>query len=546
MSSGEKRQYPPRSDRFRKITDSHPDTKTLPAAFEDALAGRIEENSPASLTDTPMENTAVEVAEPDLTKEPSPRFEELVFETGQSELDAVDNPGQKTTDLADNGTDTGAGLQLEPGQDPNRTGETETGETQTSGAIRIPAIDPDSLSEEELEQLVQQRISLRDREPNYTPGPQTQMLMQRSAQARKNRRSRRRKRRIITTLVIFSVIFAVVGVSYVAVKELGGVSALFSSSSDYEGEGHGEIVIEIPKGATGSQIGEILASKNVVKSADTFTKVFKNNVYAQGIQAGRYRMALEMSAEAALARMLDPHYKADLTITVPEGFTLAQVRERLISKGNFSAEEVDKALQDPAALGLPKQANGNLEGWLGADSYILDQDESVTSVLKRMVVRQVKILEDAKVAEKDWETVLIKASILEREASRKEDRGKVARVIENRLKGENETAGYLMMDSTILYGLGRSGGIPSPEEIQDASNAYNTYKHAGLPPTPIGSPGLEAIKAVLNPTPGDWLYFVTVNLETGDTRFAKTGAEHEENIKLLNQYCKEHANQCGH
>ena len=101
------------------------------------------------------------------------------------------------------------------------------------------------------------------------------------------------------------------------------------------------------------------------------------------------------------------------------------------------------------------------------------------------------------------------------------------------------------MDSTVLYGLGRSGGIPAPEEATDPNNQYNTYVHPGLPPGPIGSPSEDAIKAVLNPPAGSWLYFVTVNLDTGETLFSSTSEEQAANTKKLNDYCAKNKDTCN-
>ena len=146
----------------------------------------------------------------------------------------------------------------------------------------------------------------------------------------------------------------------------------------------------------------------------------------------------------------------------------------------------------------------------------------------------------------DYEAALIKASIVEREAGSQKNFGKVARVVENRLTKEDaETGGRLEMDSTVLYGLGRTGGIPSKEELADASNAYNTYQNKGLPPSPIGSPGEAALKAVANPEAGDWLYFVTVDLNTGETLFATTKAEQDENTKKLTAFCQANPSVCN-
>jgi UPF0755 protein len=106
--------------------------------------------------------------------------------------------------------------------------------------------------------------------------------------------------------------------------------------------------------------------------------------------------------------------------------------------------------------------------------------------------------------------------------------GKVARVIFNRL----ERGMPLQMDSTINYALGRSTLATSTRDTR-IDSPYNSYQRMGLPPTPIGNPGEEAMRAAIDPTPGDWLYFVTV--KPGDTRFTADYAEHQHNVDEFNR-----------
>ena len=100
------------------------------------------------------------------------------------------------------------------------------------------------------------------------------------------------------------------------------------------------------------------------------------------------------------------------------------------------------------------------------------------------------------------------------------------------------------MDSTVLYGVGKTGGIPTEADLAN-NNPYNTYKHKGLPPTPISQPAYSALEAVKNPEPGKWLYFVTVDLDTGETLFAATHAEQVANTEKLNAYCSAHPGKCS-
>ena len=112
---------------------------------------------------------------------------------------------------------------------------------------------------------------------------------------------------------------------------------------------------------------------------------------------------------------------------------------------------------------------------------------------------------------------------------------KVARVLDNRLAINMP----LQLDTTVNYANGKTGLTTTPQDRQNPS-PYNTYVHPGLPPGPIGNPGEDAIKAVLTPAQGDWLFFVVVNPDTGETRFATTAEEHQANVAIFQQWLREH------
>ena len=359
----------------------------------------------------------------------------------------------------------------------------------------------------------------------------------------KERKRRRRRRRIVTTLIV---VLFLAGAGYGGYWAYRGLreAAPAPSVSDYKGPGETEIQVEIPDGASGQEIGQILYDKGVVASVGAFADAYAANTNSGNIQAGIYTLKTKMSAANAVAALLDPASQTR-RLTIPEGFTQTQVKEKLMSTGGFTAAEVDAAFADAAGIGLPAVAGGHVEGWLAPDTYNVSENATATEIVAEMVRRTVSRLKNAGVAEADYETVLIKASIVEREAT-PAYYGQVARVIDNRLADtDGDTQGKLGMDSTILYGLGRSGGMPTQAELDDASNPYNTRIHPGLPPTPIGSPGKGTITAVLNPPAGDWLYFVTINLDTGETRFASTYAEQQANEQLLQQYCAANEAKCS-
>lgn len=353
---------------------------------------------------------------------------------------------------------------------------------------------------------------------------------------RTHRRRYRRKRKTMTTVVVLIVILGLAIGLFISIRSLGGFSALVSSGEDYQGEGSGIVYVDIPKGASGQKIGKILEEQDVIKSADTFASVFKKNSLAQGVQAGRFEMRKHMSAKAALARLLDPQARADRKVTIPEGFTLEQLKERLVKTNGFDREEVEQALSNPQDYGITASGAHAFEGWLAPESYTIDKDTKVKDLIKKMVETQIKRLDTAGVPKDQREDILIRASILEREVNQDRYYGKVARVIVNRMADQSETRGRLQMDSTVLYGVGKVGGIPSKADLEN-DNPYNTYKVKGLPPTPIGMPGVKAIAAAFKPEAGNWVYFVTVNLDNGDTKFAATNKEHTENVAEFRAWC---------
>ena len=130
--------------------------------------------------------------------------------------------------------------------------------------------------------------------------------------------------------------------------------------------------------------------------------------------------------------------------------------------------------------------------------------------------------------------MVTKASIVQAEAGSAEDMAKVARVLENRLADGMP----LQLDTTVNYANGKSGITTTPKDRANPS-PYNTYVHPGLPPGPINNPGEEALRAVLNPAAGDWRFFVVVNPDTGETRFAETAEEHQQNVLLFQQWLRE-------
>jgi len=316
--------------------------------------------------------------------------------------------------------------------------------------------------------------------------------------------------------------------------------------ADYPGPGTGQVYIEVKEGDTGTDIGNTLKSKGVVESVGAFTAAFAANPDAQGIQVGFYQLRKEMKASAALEVLVNPKNLIKDTVTIPEGLRAVDIVGILADKTKFSKAQFEKVLDKPASLGLPSYAQGNPEGYLFPATYLYPPNSTPQSMLKEMVDRWKQAAADADLAAAAKRLgyspaeVMIVASLVEAEASRDQDRGKVARVIYNRLEnpGTAGTTGKLQIDSTINYAMNRSLGVALTYDDLELDSPYNTYLHAGLPPTPIEAPGDAAIQAATHPTEGDWYYYVTVNLRTGETKFAETADEFAEYKQEYKHYCE--------
>lgn len=323
------------------------------------------------------------------------------------------------------------------------------------------------------------------------------------------------------------------GAGYAVWLNLGSLTGLTNplESKDFPGPGGDQIDVEIPEGASGTAMGEALYDAGVVASVAAFTAAFEANPDSVMIRPGTHTMLEEMPASDAVA-LLVKNDTVDLQLTIPEGYTADQVVERAVQVSGLPAEDFQAALEDPAEIGLPEQAHGKVEGWLYPDTYTLEPDDTAAGLLSQMVERTKGLLEEKGVSSKQWQTVLTKASLVEREGLHSDDKPKIARAIENRLDDDMR----LEIDAAVAYGAGKSGTELTNADRDNTKNRYNTYRHSGLPPGPIASPGEVSVDAVLNPAPGDWKFWVTVNLDTGETKFAEDFEEHQRNVQELREW----------
>jgi UPF0755 protein len=291
---------------------------------------------------------------------------------------------------------------------------------------------------------------------------------------------------------------------------------------DYTGTGNGEeALVVIKSGDIGSDIAETLHDAGVTMTSKAFYRLLLSLDPAPTFIPGTYSLQKEMSAESALQALQDPANVVVSKVTIPEGTTIKKTLQRLADGTGIPLADFEAAAEDPTQFGVPKKAP-SLEGFLFPATYNFDPGLDATGILQIMVDRTFQSLDSAGVAEKDRLKILSFAALIQKEGGSTKDFYKVARVFQNRI----DRGMLLQSDATVSYGSGSTSIFTTGAERSDASNKYNTYVHPGLPFAPICAPGDDAIDAALHPAKGDWIYFVLVNGETGETKFSTTLAEH--------------------
>ena len=299
--------------------------------------------------------------------------------------------------------------------------------------------------------------------------------------------------------------------------------------ADYPGDGTGSVVVQVTSGDTPTSLGPKLVTLGVVASSRAFVLAAEHSSSSAGLLPGFYGMREHMKATLAYALLLDPKNLVQVRVTIPEGWRLSQIVSYLGAKSGIPASAYAKALKDPASLGLPASANGKPEGYLYPATYEVQPHETALGVLKGMVQRfdqeaaTANLVTASKHVGLSPAKVIIMASLVQAEGGRLSDYPKIARVIYNRLARGMP----LQLDSTVLYGLNTFGILANDQQLNSRS-PYNTYRRKGLTPGPIDSPGNAAIQAVLHPSPGPWIYFVTVNPKTGETLFTSSQAQFQQ------------------
>lgn len=303
---------------------------------------------------------------------------------------------------------------------------------------------------------------------------------------------------------------------------------------DFQGSGaEPAIDIVVAPGDIGETVARKLAEAGVTAS---FEAVYSILLVDTSIifQPGTYRLLTGMSGESAIAALRDPANRVEVTFTIPEGKTLEQAIEIMATAADLEVSDFADAVADPAAYGIDSPT-GTLEGYLFPSTYTFEPGVTASEIVDRLVQEMKSRLEANGVAPEDWHEVLTMAGLIQREARFEQDFYKVSRVFTNRL----EVGIPLQSDATVTYWTGLYDGAgTSDADRADEENPYNTYVISGLPPGPISLPGELAIDAAVNPVEGGWLYFVSVDLRTGETVFSETYAEHNRARDQWLEWCR--------
>jgi UPF0755 protein len=270
------------------------------------------------------------------------------------------------------------------------------------------------------------------------------------------------------------------------------------------------VLVTIPTGKSARQIGEILARKHLIRSPISFVLASRMDHLSGEMHAGRYLISPAMPPRQ-IAALMALGETAGNVITVPEGFTVRQIARRLADAGLVNETQFLTLAQTQGktfAVHGWTPPNASLEGYLFPDTYTVSKGATPREIIAQMVANfdaRVVLPYGASAARAPGglSAVITLASLVEREAEVSSDRPLVAAVYRNRLRAGMR----LQCDATVQYALPVHKARLFFADLR-VESPYNTYLHAGLPPTPIANPGLPSIKAALHPAPVDYLYYV--------------------------------------
>jgi UPF0755 protein len=291
-----------------------------------------------------------------------------------------------------------------------------------------------------------------------------------------------------------------------------------------------EVLFDVPRGSSLGVVSRGLEADGLVRDARAVEWLARYRGVAGRLRAGEYRLSAAMAPAEILDHLTEGRV-ATYAVVLPEGFTAAQIAERLEARDLAEAGAFNAAVRDVGLareLGIPAPT---LEGYLYPETYRLPRGLGAREIARIMVAqfRQAWSEIEPRALERgfDMHEVVTLASIVEKETGAPEERPLIASVFANRL----ERGMRLESDPTVIYGIPRFDGNLRRRDLENESNVYNTYRHRGLPPGPIASPGLAALLAVVEPAESEYLYFVSRN--DGTHLFSTNYRDH---VNAVNRY----------
>jgi uncharacterized YceG family protein len=307
----------------------------------------------------------------------------------------------------------------------------------------------------------------------------------------------------------------------------------------FHGKGYDAVVVKIPQGSSAGEIGDLLAAKGVVESGFFFALRARLGGDRGKLRAGTYTLKKAMPYKDALAALTQaPTAAPTIDVTLPEGPSRRELAPRVSQagvRGSYVKASARSSVLSPRTYGAPK-ATKTLEGFLFPDTYEL---RSRTATAKELVGMQLRTFKrefakvDLKRARRKHLSrydVLVIASMIEREAQVPKDRRLISAVIYNRL----QRGIPLGIDATLRYRLNNWSKALRESELNINSD-FNTRRRIGLPPTPIGNPGLASIQAAANPANVKYLFYVVKPCGNGAHAFSTTDAQFQKDVAAYNR-----------
>lgn len=295
------------------------------------------------------------------------------------------------------------------------------------------------------------------------------------------------------------------------------------------GDGQRVYGLTVPKGAGFAQIAQDLERQQIIRSALHFRIVGRLRGLDRRMQPGDYRLTNAMKPGEILEKMASGVTDAR-KFPVPEGYSMFQVAELAEKQGLFTRDSFLQVCRDKqllAELGINAQS---VEGYLFPGTYLvgfqMDARGLVAEMVREFRHRTAGLEQQIASSGMSLHQVVTLASMVEKEAVVPEEKPLIASVFRNRIK----LGMPLQSDPTAIYGVRAFGGTVTKQDLQRQS-PYNTYRVKGLPPGPIGNPGMDAIKSVLQPARTDYLYFVA--RKDGTHQFSRTLQEHNQGVQLF-------------